>query len=613
MMKASIRNIVLGGVLAGLTAMIPVAQAPAGAAVDVHRQAPGVDLPPQLAADVRAAIEDVLAGRAQPAVPIDVTLEAGGAVVRVGSLSRRIAIVGWDYPAVRTVALHVLDLLQPGPEVPEDRRRRRVRCRMRPRRRGGGGGPRLRASLRAATELDGPLERCTSRVAGSRGAQGADPWIVSGTLGATWTRRLAADRPGGRLGPRDRAPPGQRTPCSRPVNYDATPLRLVLAAQNSVVMAGVRGGVAVYRVTTQQTYTEVTPLVGPFLAAEFPIAGRFRGLLVGGFDYFGRRTELSTGGFDTAYSTSAAGAVRRRGRRGGLGAVRIRGRLAPSRAVIPHREPETDDAALIAAARLGDGAAFARLFRRHADAVRTRITRLVGPVAERDDLVQKVFIAFHRALPAYRSEAKLSTYLHRIAVNTAYDHLRGRHRAAESEDPLDAEALVEQLGPALEDQVAARADLARLLALLDQLSPKKRIAFVLVAVEGCSLAEAAALIGAPEDTVKQRALYARRDLLARLAATEARDGAAGGGNVVIRRRDPEAGAAESEELERLCDRARARRGAVRRDHAVARRGAPERRARARARAAPPARAGAERPRWWRWVPPRAARWSRAPS
>ena len=197
--------------------------------------------------------------------------------------------------------------------------------------------------------------------------------------------------------------------------------------------------------------------------------------------------------------------------------MRIRGRLAPAKAVNPHRGSEADDATLIAAARLGDGAAFGRLFRRHADAVRTRITRLVGPVAERDDLVQKVFIALHRALPAYRSEAKLSTYLHRIAVNAAYDHLRGRHRAAENEGPLDAAALAEQLGPALEEQVAARADLTRLLALLDQLTPKKRIAFVLVAVEGWSLAEAAELIGDREGAVKQRALYARRDLLALLA------------------------------------------------------------------------------------------------
>ena len=156
--------------------------------------------------------------------------------------------------------------------------------------------------------------------------------------------------------------------------------------------------------------------------------------------------------------------------------MRSRGRLAPTRAVSPQRGPEADDATLIAAARVGDGSAFASLFRRHADAVRTRITRLVGPVAERDDLVQKVFIALHRGLPTYRNEAKLSTYLHRIAVNIAYDHLRWRTRAPEDEGALDAATPFEQLGPALDDQVAARADLARLLALLDQLSPKKRIA-----------------------------------------------------------------------------------------------------------------------------------------
>jgi hypothetical protein len=47
----------------------------------------------------------------------------------------------------------------------------------------------------------------------------------------------------------------------------------------------------------------VTPLVGPFVAAPVPIVGRFRGLLMAGFDYFGRRTELSDGGFDAVYST----------------------------------------------------------------------------------------------------------------------------------------------------------------------------------------------------------------------------------------------------------------------------------------------------------------------
>jgi len=303
MMKASIRNIVLGGVLAGLTAAISVAKAAEPAEpIDVH-QAPGVDLPPQLAADVRAAIEDVLAGRAHPAVPIDVTLDAAGAVVRVGSLSRRIAIVAWDYPAMRTVALNVLDLLQPGPEVPEVS--------------GAAESPMPEAAPAAGVvetvrvpgrpsaqtaEFEGPLS-VYGAVAGARGAQGSDPWMVSGTVGAAWTRNWL------RLGLEvgwDHGivrHPHTISGIHTTVNYDATPLRLVLAVQNRVLMVGVRGGVAVYHVATQQTYTEVTPLVGPFLAAKFPIAGRFRGLLVGGVDYFGRRTELSTGLFDTAYSS----------------------------------------------------------------------------------------------------------------------------------------------------------------------------------------------------------------------------------------------------------------------------------------------------------------------
>jgi len=133
MVKASIRKIVVGTWLASLTATISVARAaepepalageatpdaPPRAQVTVERAA-GVDLPPQLAADLRAAIDDALAGRAQPEVPIDVTLEAGGVVVRVGSLWRRIAIARWDYAALRTVALHVLDLSQPAPEMPD--------------------------------------------------------------------------------------------------------------------------------------------------------------------------------------------------------------------------------------------------------------------------------------------------------------------------------------------------------------------------------------------------------------------------------------------------------------------------------------------------------------
>jgi hypothetical protein len=260
-----------------------------------------VDLPPQIASDLRAAIDDALAGRAQPGVPIEVTLEAGGVVVRVGSLWRRVAIARWDYPALRTVALHVLDLSQPAPEMPEV----------------ASGGPaagppgmvvaEAPANAHAtehATDAGEPWS-VHAGVAGARGTQMPDPWMVSMTAGVAWTHhdwlRIGVEIGWDHSIVRHVDSGGVLTT----VNYDATPIRLVLAAQNSTVMAGVRGGVAEYRVTGEQHFWVTTPVVGPFVAARVPIVGSFRGLLIGGFDYFARRTQLASGPFDTLYSTPA--------------------------------------------------------------------------------------------------------------------------------------------------------------------------------------------------------------------------------------------------------------------------------------------------------------------
>jgi hypothetical protein len=308
MMKASIRSMVLG--IGCLTAMISPARAAdpeAAPSVGIGRdpimgrdpitvdQAPGVDVPPQLATDLRAAVQDVLVGRAQPAVPIEITVEAGGAVVRAGALTRRIAIEHWNYSTVRMVALHVLDLVQPAPEVPE----------------GAPANPVVAAAPATTVVAAAPAERANdfpgpwsvhAAVVGSRGAQGPDPWIIGGSIGATWTRdwfRLGLEVGWDHSVVRHVDSGGVATT----VNYDATPFRLVIAAQNSAVMGGIRAGAAGYRLTAQQLYWEVTPLVGPFLGFKIPIAGRFRGVLVGGFDYFARRTQLLGGGPDTLYSS----------------------------------------------------------------------------------------------------------------------------------------------------------------------------------------------------------------------------------------------------------------------------------------------------------------------
>lgn len=171
-----------------------------------------------------------------------------------------------------------------------------------------------------------------------------------------------------------------------------------------------------------------------------------------------------------------------------------------------------EDARLVAAAASGDRQAFADLYRRHLGAVYARLTRVVGPVAERDDLVQHIFLDVYRALPRFRGDAAFTTFLHRIVLNVACEHLE-RHRRGRSE-PLDDRQLETLMtaGASPEQQARHRQDLRRLFDRLDGLSAKRRAAFVLVAVEGMSLDEAAALLGANVPAVKQRVLEARREL-----------------------------------------------------------------------------------------------------
>lgn len=180
--------------------------------------------------------------------------------------------------------------------------------------------------------------------------------------------------------------------------------------------------------------------------------------------------------------------------------------------VPPPAPVEPVDAALVDAARAGDHAAFTTLYHRHAGWVFARLTRLVGPGADREDLLQQSFLELHRSLPTFRGDASLATFLHRITVNVAFDHLRRRGRRPVDYAPDALDELIDG-SPTPEERARRRDELHHVLTLLERLKPAKRIAFVLVAVEGLSLDEAAALLGANAPAVKQRVLHARRELL----------------------------------------------------------------------------------------------------
>jgi len=173
-----------------------------------------------------------------------------------------------------------------------------------------------------------------------------------------------------------------------------------------------------------------------------------------------------------------------------------------------------EDTRLIAATVAGDRRSFAELYRRHLDAVHARLTRMVGPAPERDDLVQQVFLDAYRALPRFRGDSSFSTFIHRIAINVACDHLDRRRRRRERTQPLPPRLADELVAPAESPETRARLrqELAGVLGHMEALSSKRRAAFVLVAIEGLPLDQAAALLDASVPAVRQRVLEARRQL-----------------------------------------------------------------------------------------------------
>lgn len=125
---------------------------------------------------------------------------------------------------------------------------------------------------------------------------------------------------------------------------------------------------------------------------------------------------------------------------------------------------------------------------------------------EAEDAVQETFLAVHRGLAGFRGDARLSTWIWRIAIRAA---LRARtRRATASGEPLDAEpAAPSRCNPAI-----VRDERDRLHAALAALSADHRVVIALFAIEGLSHKEIAALLGVPEGTIWSRLHLARKRL-----------------------------------------------------------------------------------------------------
>ncbi|HSV74078.1 MAG TPA: RNA polymerase sigma factor [Chthonomonadales bacterium] len=90
--------------------------------------------------------------------------------------------------------------------------------------------------------------------------------------------------------------------------------------------------------------------------------------------------------------------------------------------------PSDGDEALVERHLAGDTSAFDELFRRHQNYVYNIVFGVVGRPEDARDITQDVFVQAHRALPSFRRGSRFMTWLYRIAVNRAVDHVRAASR-----------------------------------------------------------------------------------------------------------------------------------------------------------------------------------------
>ncbi len=176
----------------------------------------------------------------------------------------------------------------------------------------------------------------------------------------------------------------------------------------------------------------------------------------------------------------------------------------------------SSDGDLVYLAIAGNDAAFALIMRRHNRLLFRSVRSILKNDDDTQDVVQEAYLRAWRALTSFRSDAKLSTWLVRIAVNEALGRLR-----KVGADVVPLTAAVDTEGESLEPTMPANPDEApessamrtqirqHIEARIDTLPDQFRTVFMLRGVEELSVEEVSATLGIPEATVRSRFFRAR--------------------------------------------------------------------------------------------------------
>ena len=181
------------------------------------------------------------------------------------------------------------------------------------------------------------------------------------------------------------------------------------------------------------------------------------------------------------------------------------------------------DLDLVRRAQQGDSDAFASIFHAHKARIYSVCLRMTNNIAEAEDLTQDAFLQVFRKLVTFRGDSALSTWLHRIAVNTVLMHFRKKavHQISLDEPyNRDARLVCREYG-SRDDRLAGSVDRITLIRAIRELPPGYRTIFLLHEVEGLEHQEIARLLHCSVGNSKSQLHKAKlriRELLGRRRA-----------------------------------------------------------------------------------------------
>jgi RNA polymerase sigma-70 factor (ECF subfamily) len=187
------------------------------------------------------------------------------------------------------------------------------------------------------------------------------------------------------------------------------------------------------------------------------------------------------------------------------------------------QDPEAKalEAAILLRAQGGDHAAFAQLYSTHKRRVYSLCLRMLGNVAEAEDLAQEAFLQLHRKIATFRGDSAFSTWLHRLTINVVLMHLRRKGlnliSLDEALDPSADHAPTRSFG-APDLRLTGSIDRMTLEKAVENLPAGYRLIFVLHDIEGYEHNEIATLLDCSIGNSKSQLHKARMKLREALRA-----------------------------------------------------------------------------------------------